>query len=115
LNNHLDIVVFGFKYGVPRVNNFIDVSFLPNPGRMFGLNSVTDHRHWEFIGEVDGLERFMAALEALALSIVYFGDRPMLGIGCNSGRHRSPIVAQMLAERLSKHDIAVNILYSDGG
>lgn len=103
----------GFKYGPPPANNYIDVSFLPNPGRMFGLDSVADHRHRAFILDQPATSALIDVLKELAVLLIEQRDRPVIAICCSSGRHRSPVVAELLAERLREEGYGVDVMHRD--
>ena len=51
---------------------------------------------------------------AATVSSVTFGLKLRIGMGCSGGRHRSGIVADVLAETLRAQDMAVNIIHRAG-
>ena len=109
----IEIRSAGFKYGVPRSNNVLDVSFLQNPAREFGLDSTTDHRHRDFVMGLPETEEFIGIAVKLSEFLVARGDRPVLAFCCSSGRHRSPVIAEEVAERLRDKGYSVEVVHEE--
>ena len=103
------LLSFGYKYGVPPESDLLfDVRFLPNPYFVPKLRALS--------GKDPGVRDYVCAAEAAApfldktVDLLEFlipryrheGKRYLtIGIGCTGGRHRSVVMAEQLAERLS--------------
>lgn len=103
---NLTITTFGFKYGAPRCNYYFDVSFIPNPARLekFNLHSSLDSEMIKFIREQDGVDEIVEIIVRLA-EFINEKDVSKIGIGCNSGRHRSRAIAELVCDRLQTLNI----------
>ena len=112
----LNIVSFGFKYGVPVDADLVaDCRFLPNPHWVPELQPLTglDAGVRDYVLGQPGAEEFLAAyLKVLEVSLPGFereGKRYVtLAIGCTGGRHRSVAIAEQIAARLGDRDITVS-------
>lgn len=106
----LNIMSFGFKYGLPVDANFVaDVRFIPNPHWDPELRPYTglDQQVSDFVlMDSDGQEfvdRYVHALEP-----VLDGYRrenkhyATIAIGCTGGKHRSVAITEELAKRLAQ-------------
>lgn len=107
----IKLMSFGFKYGLPRANNYIDVSFLKNPAREFGLDSEVDDRHIKFVKEQESYQQLIPIVLQLAEFIASQKDSPVLAFGCSSGKHRSVIVANDVAEILQHKGYEVTVIH----
>lgn len=106
----VQVLSFGHKYGSPRdLDLLFDVRHLPNPYFNAELRdfSGNDRRVVEFLknqaetGET--LERFGGLLDYLLPLYRREGKSYVtVGIGCTGGRHRSVMIANALARRLSR-------------
>jgi RNase adapter protein RapZ len=112
----LNIVSFGFKYGVPVDADLVaDCRFLPNPHWVPSLQPLTglDAGVRDYVLAQPGAEEFLGAyLKVLEVSLPGFereGKRYVtLAIGCTGGRHRSVAIAEQIAARLGDRDITVS-------
>lgn len=117
---HVQFVSFGYKHGVPRDADLLfDVRFLQNPHYVPSLKPYTglDAQVAEFVGADPEMGEFRARLEALLdfLLPAYAEEGKtslVIGIGCTGGRHRSVVVAEMLARRYSgEFDVSASHLH----
>ena len=112
----LNIVPFGFKYGVPVDADLVaDVRFLPNPHWVPSLQPLTglDAGVRDYVLAQPAAEAFLDAyLRVLEVSLPGFereGKRYVtLAVGCTGGRHRSVAIAEQIARRLGGHDVTVS-------
>ena len=111
----IQIVTFGFKYGMPHCNYVFDVTFLPNPARVTGRRldgELTEDMHSETVS----LPEFHELLDALVGMCAFLDSTGMeirLGIGCNSGQHRSRIVAEVLRQRLTEGGVDCHLSHRE--
>ena len=112
----LNIVSFGFKYGVPVDADLVaDCRFLPNPHWVPSLQPLTglDAGVRDYVLAQQGAEEFLDAyLKVLEVSLPGFereGKRYVtLAIGCTGGKHRSVAIAEQIAARLGDRDVTVS-------
>ncbi len=104
----LAVVSFGYKYGMPvGLDLVLDVRFLPNPFFNPALKAL-DGRHpevREYVLAQPEARRFLDQVMALLDFLLPLYRREgksylSIGLGCTGGRHRSPVLAQELCERL---------------
>lgn len=115
------VTSFGFKFGVPQNADLVfDARFLPNPYFKEELKELSglDEPVKRFVtGEPLAMD-FVKRLENLLQFLIphYEGEGKSsltIAIGCTGGRHRSPVLAQVLAARLSKPGLPVNVAHRD--
>jgi RNase adapter protein RapZ len=112
----LNIVSFGFKFGVPVDADLVaDCRFLPNPHWVPSLQPLTglDAGVRDYVLAQQGAEEFLDAyLKVLEVSLPGFereGKRYVtLAIGCTGGKHRSVAIAEQIAARLGDRDVTVS-------
>ena len=112
----LNIVSFGYKYGVPVDADLVaDCRFLPNPHWVPSLQPLTglDAGVRDYVLAQPGAEEFLDAyLTVLEVSLPGFereGKRYVtLAIGCTGGKHRSVAIAEQIAARLGDRDVTVS-------
>lgn len=104
----LNVVSFGFKYGVPIDADLIfDVRFLPNPHYVENLRPLTgqDDDVYEYVMKWGETQEFLTKL----LDMLHFllpqykkegKSQVVLGIGCTGGKHRSVAIAEYLGKVL---------------
>lgn len=111
----LTLVTFGFKYGLPNTNYYFDVSFVKNPARdpRWNLYSTPDEEMRRYVLEQPNAQAFLERLAPLLETLVECDDDVRVGLGCNSGRHRSIIVAEELARRLDPQRFEVRIVHRE--
>jgi RNase adapter protein RapZ len=117
------LVSFGYKYGQPvGLDLVLDVRFIPNPFFVAELRPLTglDSRVREYVMAQPEARRFIDELGRLLEFLLPLYQREgksylTIGLGCTGGRHRSPVLACELRERLAEigfeavvrdHDIA---------
>jgi len=111
----LNIVSFGYKYGVPVDADLVaDCRFLPNPHWVPSLQPLTglDAGVRDYVLSQPAAESFLTAyLRVLEVSLPGFereGKRYVtLAVGCTGGKHRSVAIAEQIAARLRGHDVTV--------
>jgi RNase adapter protein RapZ len=120
----LNVMSFGFKYGLPQDANFMaDVRFLPNPHWVPELRPFTgrDPEVSEFVLHQQGAGEFVDHyLEALIPVLDGYRREnkhyATFAIGCTGGKHRSVAMAEELGHRLSQQPrVTVNIHHRDLG
>jgi RNase adapter protein RapZ len=112
----LNIVSFGFKFGVPVDADLVaDCRFLPNPHWVPSLQPLTglDAGVRDYVLAQQGAEEFLDAyLKVLEVSLPGFereGKRYVtLAVGCTGGKHRSVAIAEQIAARLGDRDVTVS-------
>jgi len=102
----LNIVSFGFKYGIPMDCDLVfDVRFIPNPYYVPELKHKTglDPDVSGYVMSFPESRKFLNKLnEMITFLIPYYvkegKTQLIIGIGCTGGRHRSVAVASRLAQ-----------------
>lgn len=118
---NLEIVSFGFKYGVPLdVDIMFDVRFLPNPYYIDELKTTTGEEEAcsQWVLAWPQTQRFLERFEELLIDLFpAYGKegktRLSVGIGCTGGQHRSVSIANELGKRLSKRGIPAQVRHRD--
>ena len=107
-NIFINILSFGFKYGVPRDSDLVfDVRFLPNPYyiedlrpktgddkevRDYVMNSKISEEFYEKLGDM---------IQFLVPQYIEEGKQHLtIGIGCTGGRHRSVTISNLIYDDL---------------
>jgi UPF0042 nucleotide-binding protein len=117
------VLSFGYKYGIPvDADLVVDVRFLPNPHWIPELRELTG-RDREVQDYVLAQEDATAFLDEYArvLEIIGAGYRReskrylTLAVGCTGGKHRSVVMAQELANRLSAAGVRTTVVHRDLG
>lgn len=121
---HVNIVSFGFKYGLPTDADMVaDMRFIPNPFWIPELRggSGLDPEVSDFVLSQEGAREFIATY-ATALEPVLAGYQrenkrhATIAVGCTGGRHRSVAAVEQLATTLrGLHGVAVNVKHRDLG
>lgn len=104
----INIMSFGFKYGVPIDADLIfDVRFLPNPHYVETLRPKTgmDPDVYEYVMKWPETQQFLTKLLDLLTFLIpqYHKEGKShlaIGIGCTGGKHRSVAIAEYLARTL---------------
>jgi UPF0042 nucleotide-binding protein len=117
----VQILSFGHKYGTPRdVELMFDVRHLPNPYFVPELRELSgrDRRVVKYLKEkpevAETLRRFGDLLDYLLPLYKREGKSYVtVGIGCTGGRHRSVMIANALARRLSKTGFDAQAMHRD--
>lgn len=118
---NVQVLSFGHKYGAPRdVDLLFDVRHLPNPHFIPQLKrfSGDDRPVIEFLDsqpEVqETLSRFVNLLNYLLPLYKREGKSYLtIGIGCTGGRHRSVMIANSIAEELTKNKFDAKAVHRD--
>jgi UPF0042 nucleotide-binding protein len=102
----INVISFGFKYGVPIDADLIfDVRFLPNPHYVESLrpNTGRDPDVYEYVMKWNETKEFLSKLvDLLQFLIPHYKkegkSQLVVGIGCTGGKHRSVAVAEYLGK-----------------
>ena len=119
----LNIVSFGFKYGLPVDADLVaDCRFLPNPHWLPALAPLTgeDREVSEYVMSQPGAAEFLDAyVRAVRVTLEGYQREGkhfvMLAVGCTGGKHRSVVIAQQIAARLGDSWPAVRVVHRDLG
>lgn len=117
------VVSFGFKYGLPVDADLVaDCRFLPNPHWIDELRARTGReepvRAYVLAqnGAAEFLASYSAVLETLAPGYVREGKHFLtLAVGCTGGKHRSVVMAEELARRLTEDGVPARVVHRDLG
>jgi len=117
------VVSFGFKYGLPvDADLVVDVRFLPNPFWIPELRDLTgkdDEVRDYVLGQQDAdtfLDRYAGLLEILGAGYTRESKHYLtLAVGCTGGKHRSVVMAQELADRLTAMGVRTTVVHRDLG
>jgi UPF0042 nucleotide-binding protein len=115
------IVSFGFKYGVPLdVDLMFDCRFLPNP---YWDEALRSHSGLEpevrsYVLERPETSAFLDKLDDMLSMLIPAYTREgksylTVAMGCTGGRHRSVVLAEELARRLSDHEVPTTVFHRD--
>ncbi len=119
----IQVVSFGFKYGVPADANLVfDVRFLPNPyfePKLKPLDGRTEPIQ-EFLTAHAETEEFLRACEQLLSFLVpqYRSEGKsylVIAFGCTGGFHRSVAIAEYLGNFLRSSEQEVIVSHRDIG
>ena len=113
----VNIVSFGFKYGVPREADMVfDLRFLPNPYFVEELRpySGIDKAVADYVfSEPAGKEFRRRLIDFITYLLPQYDAegryRITIAIGCTGGKHRSVAMAESLVRALKRQDYAVSI------
>ncbi len=102
------ILSFGFKYGTPMEADLVlDVRFLDNPYFVPALKALpgTDPAVAKFVLDLPETKEFLESTRALLSYVMPKYEREgksylTIAIGCTGGRHRSVVLADVLARTL---------------
>jgi UPF0042 nucleotide-binding protein len=122
---NLNIVSFGFKYGLPQDADWvIDARFITNPHWDENLRPLTgnDATVADFVLNqnmvAEFLEHYRSALRPVLAGYLRENKRFVtIAIGCTGGKHRSVAIANELANRLSAEtaELRVSVRHRDLG
>ena len=114
-------VSFGFKHGVPEDADLIfDVRFLPNPHFVPEFRPLTG-RHPKvakyirsFPQTAEFIQRISDLLVYLLPHYIHEGKSYLtIGFGCTGGQHRSVMISEDVAKRLTKAGYRVKVVHRD--
>jgi len=120
----IDIVTFGFKYGIPLEADLVfDVRFLTNPYWEPTLKPLSglEEPVRDFVMQQPAASRFLELVaELLDLTVPAYrreGKQQLrLALGCTGGYHRSIALAEELARRLGERDdVRVSVFHRELG
>ena len=120
----IDIVTFGFKYGIPlEADLVLDVRFLTNPYWEPTLKPLSglEEPVRDFVMQQPAASRFLELVgELLDLTIPAYRregkEQLRLALGCTGGYHRSIALAEELAARLGeREDVRVSVFHRELG
>lgn len=117
----VNIISFGYRYGIPADADIVmDIRFLPNP---FFINSLklldgTDEAVKEFVSSKDETREFFRRMKEFVDYLVplYLKEGKSyltIAIGCTGGKHRSVVLADMLAGTLDSQMVAARVRHRD--
>ncbi len=117
----VQVTSFGYKHGIPLDADLVfDARFLPNPYWYSQLRAKTglDDEVREFVlaqpDTTPFLERLWPLVEFLLPKFVTEGKSYLnVAVGCTGGRHRSVVVAEVLARRITQAGFPVKISHRD--
>ncbi len=120
-NININVVSFGFKYGVPVDCDLVfDVRFIENPFYIEELRPLSgmDEPVQDFVlgNEVtkEFLSKIMDILTFLIPNYVLEGKKQLIiGIGCTGGRHRSVAIANSITAKLREEGYHANSVHRD--
>ncbi|MBP1047675.1 RNase adapter RapZ [Enterococcus sp. BWM-S5] len=116
----IEMVSFGFKYGLPIDADIVmDVRFLPNPHYIPELRPLTglEKSVYDYVMEFPETEEFYTRFTGL-LEFVLPGYKKegksnvTIAIGCTGGQHRSVALTKRISEELEKY-YHVNVTHRD--
>jgi RNase adapter protein RapZ len=119
----VSVVSFGFKYGLPMDADMVaDCRFLPNPHWIPDLAPQTgrDAPVIEYVlshpGATEFLDAFVRAVEIALAGYDQSGRHfVLLAVGCTGGKHRSVVMAEEMAARLSQNWPGIQVAHRDLG
>ncbi len=117
----IQLLSFGFKYGVPVGVNYIwDVRFLVNPYWIAELKPFTGLHAGvaEYVLEHHRSRDFLQLMEPMVLFLIKQNreadkEKCVLAVGCTGGRHRSVAVTERLREYLLARSINPTVIHRD--
>jgi UPF0042 nucleotide-binding protein len=120
---HVTIMSFGYKYGLPvDADMVVDCRFLPNPHWVPELAPLTgqDKPVVDYVlgqpGATQFLDAYLSALQVALGSYDASGRHFfVLAVGCTGGKHRSVVMADEIASRLSRSWPAIQVTHRDLG
>ena len=119
----VNVVSFGFKYGLPVDADMVaDCRFLPNPHWIDELAALTgqDEEVREYVlgqpGAAEFLDSYVGAVRVALAGYQREGKHfAMLAVGCTGGKHRSVVMADQIAARLTGSGATVRVVHRDLG
>ncbi|CAM3768919.1 RNase adapter RapZ [Cohnella lubricantis] len=118
----INVISFGFKYGVPIDADLIfDVRFLPNPHYVEHLRPKTgqDAEVYDYVMKWQETQTFLGKLLDMLQYLIPLYHKEgksqvIIGIGCTGGKHRSVALAEYLGRMLGASETeAVKVSHRD--
>jgi RNase adapter protein RapZ len=117
----LSVMSFGYKYGVPSEADLVfDARFLPNPNFVPTLKALSGNNApvIRYMERQEETPRFLAKLQGFLSYVIpqYIKEGKTyltIAIGCTGGRHRSVMIANAIADRLSEKGYTVKVRHRD--
>lgn len=117
----INIISFGFKYGLPIEADLVfDVRFLPNPYYVPELKKKTGNEApvIEYISSFEITKEFQNRLTDFMDFLIPQYQKEgksqlIIAIGCTGGMHRSVYLANYLEETCKKHDCVTITIHRD--
>lgn len=117
----LSVMSFGFKNGMPAEADWVfDVRFLPNPFYVPALKGLTgrNKKVKEYVLNSPEASKFAGRITGLAIDLIpsYIREGKYhltIAIGCTGGRHRSVVMAEEIARRLSENGRNASVKHRD--
>lgn len=121
LGFHVEVVSFGFKYGLPIDADIVmDVRFLPNPHYIPELRPQTglDTPVYDYVMSFPETESFYTNFVRMIMDILpgYIKEGKSsltIAIGCTGGQHRSVALTERVGKAIKDADYKVNITHRD--
>jgi UPF0042 nucleotide-binding protein len=115
------IVSFGYKHGIPLdVDIVLDCRFLPNPYWVDELRPLSglDVAVREYVLAQPGTGEFIDKVDELLRMLVPAFEQEgksylTVALGCTGGRHRSVVLADVLAGRLAAAGVPTSAFHRD--
>ncbi len=113
----VNIVSFGFKYGIPKEADFVfDLRFLPNPYFDITLRPLSgqDAAIVDYIFEKKSEQEFLQKfIEFMLLTLEHIAGegryRLTIALGCTGGRHRSVATAEHMCKVIKQAGYATSL------
>jgi UPF0042 nucleotide-binding protein len=117
------VLSFGFKYGLPVDADMVaDCRFLPNPHWVPELAPKTgqDQPVRDYVlGQPDAIDFLRAYTEAVQVTLAGYERAGKhfvtLAVGCTGGKHRSVVIAEEIAARLTESWPGIQVAHRDLG
>ncbi len=117
----INILTFGFKYGVPSDASLImDVRFLLNPHFVPDLKALDGkaEKVQNYVLNNDDtrtfLKKYLDFLDYLIPLYEKEGKAYLtIGVGCTGGRHRSVVIAEAISQHIKKPDRKIMVTHRD--
>ena len=118
---NMTVKSFGFKYGMPiEADILFDIRFMPNPFYIpelrpkTGLDAIVKDYVFGFEQSNEFFKDFCEMLDFLLPHYIDEGRRYfVICFGCTGGKHRSPAVAEALAEYLRDQGYPTDCIHRD--
>ena len=117
----VNILSFGFKYGIPIDADLVfDVRFIPNPYYIEAMKrqSGLDEEVRDYVLGMEQTKIFFEKLMDMLIFLIpnYENEgkfQLVIGIGCTGGRHRSVAIAEKLKDLFKENDFKAFIQHRD--